>query len=55
MENLVLPAEHKKLILGFVKSQIDGSNDFDDFVEDKGRGLIFLLSGQKVAPNADWC
>lgn len=45
MGNLVLPAEQKELILGFVVSQMDSNNDFDDFVEDKGRGLVFLLSG----------
>jgi len=49
MENLVLPAEYKELILCFVESQVDNGNDFGDFVEGKGRGLIFLLSGQKIA------
>jgi hypothetical protein len=45
MQNLVLPPAHKELILGFVESQMDSSNNFDDFVENKGRGLVFLLSG----------
>jgi hypothetical protein len=45
MQNLVLPPAHKELILGFVKSQMDSGNNFDDFVENKGRGLVFLLSG----------
>jgi len=45
MQNLVLPPAHKELILGFVESQMDSGNNFDDFVENKGRGLVFLLSG----------
>jgi len=45
MQNLVLPPAQKELILGFVKSQMDSGNIFDDFIENKGRGLVFLLSG----------
>ncbi|CAI6332877.1 unnamed protein product [Periconia digitata] len=44
-ENLVLPYDQKDLLLGFVQCHHGMEEDFDDFVEGKGRSLIFLLSG----------
>jgi DNA polymerase III delta prime subunit len=31
--------------LGFVECHRETEDDFDDFIEGKGRSLIFLLSG----------
>ncbi|RVD89621.1 uncharacterized protein DFL_000620 [Arthrobotrys flagrans] len=42
---LVLPAETKQLIRGLVESHISGENQFDDFIEGKGKGLIAVLHG----------
>lgn len=44
-DRLVLPAQQKELILGFVESQQDEMNQFDDVIEGKGRGMILLLCG----------
>lgn len=41
----MLPNDQKDLLLGFVQSHRGVEDDFDDFVEGKGRSLIFLLSG----------
>ncbi|KAK6337065.1 hypothetical protein TWF718_009851 [Orbilia javanica] len=42
---LVLPAETKQLIRGLVESHINEKNQFDDFIEGKGKGLIAVLHG----------
>ena len=52
-DKLVLPENEKKLAWAFVKSKklLSARNStagFDDFVVDKGRGLIMLLCGT-------WC
>jgi hypothetical protein len=44
-DRLVLPSQQKELILGFVESQQDEMNKFDDVIEGKGRGMILLLCG----------
>ena len=44
-DNLVLSEDHKDLVLGFVECHRGIEDDFDDFIEGKGRSLIFLLSG----------
>ncbi|KIW00749.1 uncharacterized protein PV09_07732 [Verruconis gallopava] len=44
-DRLVLPPQQKELILGFVESQQDEMNKFDDVIEGKGRGMILLLCG----------
>jgi hypothetical protein len=44
-DRLVLPSQQKELILGFVESQQDEMNQFDDVIEGKGRGMILLLCG----------
>jgi hypothetical protein len=45
IENLVLSEDHKDLVLGFVECHRGTEDEFDDFIEGKGRSLIFLLSG----------
>ncbi|KAK6507841.1 hypothetical protein TWF481_006263 [Arthrobotrys musiformis] len=42
---LVLPEETKQLIRGLVESHISEHNQFDDFIEGKGKGLIAVLHG----------
>jgi SpoVK/Ycf46/Vps4 family AAA+-type ATPase len=45
-DNLMLSADHKDLVLGFADCHRGTEDDeFDDFIEGKGRSLIFLLSG----------
>ena len=44
-ENLVLPEDHKELILALAESQIQHKNSFDDVIQGKGKGMIMLLSG----------
>jgi hypothetical protein len=44
---LVLPEMRKELIKSLVESY-RSENDFDDFVEGKGRGLIINLHGESV-------
>jgi len=44
-DNLRIPDDKKEIIQGLTESHLNrGTNDsFDDFIEGKGRGLIFLL------------
>jgi hypothetical protein len=44
-ESLVLPRDHKELILTFVESQVLYKEAFDDVIQGKGKGIIMLLSG----------
>lgn len=44
-DKLVLNPQHSKIILSLVKAHSSGSTHFDDIVENKGKGLIGLLSG----------
>ncbi|KAJ4259691.1 hypothetical protein NW762_007622 [Fusarium torreyae] len=45
-EKLVLDDSEKRLVLGFVGANKGGQlEDFDDFVDGKGKGLILLLCG----------
>ena len=44
-ENLVLPSDHKELILALTKSQVQNKDCFDDIIQGKGKGMIMLLSG----------
>ena len=44
-ESLVLPAEHKELILALAESQVQHKDSFDDVIQGKGKGMIMLLSG----------
>ncbi|KAF1971941.1 P-loop containing nucleoside triphosphate hydrolase protein [Bimuria novae-zelandiae CBS 107.79] len=43
--SLVAPQEQKDLILSFAESQVKSREDFDDFIQGKGRGIIMLLAG----------
>jgi len=44
-ESLVAPQEQKDLILSFAESQVKCHDEFDDFIQGKGRGIIMLLAG----------
>ena len=44
-EKLVLPDDTKELLMGFVESQVEQANTFDDVISGKGKGFIMLLSG----------
>ena len=44
-DSLVLPATKKTLIRTLVKSHVNNNSGFDDFVREKGKGLIGLLTG----------
>ena len=44
-ESLVLPPTQKRLIRTLVKSHVNETSTFDDFVKEKGKGLIGLLTG----------
>lgn len=43
--SLVLPQDHKELVLAFAQSQVKNKNAFDDVISGKGKGIIMLLSG----------
>ncbi|CAK4033876.1 related to TOB3 (member of AAA-ATPase family) [Lecanosticta acicola] len=45
-QRLVLPSDHKDLILAFVTSQMESLDSFDDIVDGKGRGITILLKGE---------
>ena len=44
-ESLVLPSDHKDLILALAESQVQHKDGFDDVIQGKGKGMIMLLSG----------
>ncbi|KAL8796535.1 MAG: hypothetical protein Q9195_001209 [Heterodermia aff. obscurata] len=44
-ESLVLPNDHKELILALTESQVQNKDSFDDVIQGKGKGMIMLLSG----------
>ncbi|RMZ68508.1 AAA family ATPase [Pyrenophora seminiperda CCB06] len=44
-DNLVLPNDQKKQILGVTIAQRESRNDFDDFIVGKGQGMAILLTG----------
>lgn len=44
-ESLVLPQDHKELILALASSQVQHKETFDDVIQGKGKGMIMLLSG----------
>ncbi|KAL8829738.1 MAG: hypothetical protein Q9191_001848 [Dirinaria sp. TL-2023a] len=44
-ESLVLPSNHKELILALTESQVADKESFDDVIQGKGKGMIMLLSG----------
>ncbi|KFA80831.1 hypothetical protein S40288_08521 [Stachybotrys chartarum IBT 40288] len=44
-EKLVLPGGEKELAWTFVENKSQCTSEFDDFVADKGRGLIILMFG----------
>ncbi|KAJ4421393.1 hypothetical protein N0V82_003774 [Gnomoniopsis sp. IMI 355080] len=44
-DRLVLPGNEKDLAWQFVENKRLASNDFDDFIADKGRGIIVLMFG----------
>ncbi|KAI0145187.1 P-loop containing nucleoside triphosphate hydrolase protein [Xylariaceae sp. FL1272] len=44
-DSLVLPENHKQLILAISESQVKNKDTFDDIIAGKGRGVIMLLSG----------
>ncbi|KAF7555173.1 hypothetical protein G7Z17_g2404 [Cylindrodendrum hubeiense] len=44
-EKLVLPGGEKELAWAFVENKSLSKSDFDDFIPDKGRGLIILMFG----------
>ncbi|PHH93223.1 hypothetical protein CDD83_10161 [Cordyceps sp. RAO-2017] len=43
--NLILPQDDKELAWSFVENKNFANSDFDDFVTDKGRGIIVLMFG----------
>lgn len=44
-KHLVLPGNEKELAWAFVENKTLSNNSFDDFVPDKGRGIIILMFG----------
>ncbi|KAL8771692.1 MAG: hypothetical protein Q9209_002883 [Squamulea sp. 1 TL-2023] len=44
-DRLVLPQDHKELILALIESQVANKETFDDVIQGKGKGMIMLLSG----------
>ena len=44
-KKLVMKEERRRLIHGLVKAHSQGEETFDDFVQNKGRGLVCLLTG----------
>ena len=44
-DQLVLPERQKSLMRALVEAHTKETNDFDDFIKGKGRGLITLLHG----------
>jgi SpoVK/Ycf46/Vps4 family AAA+-type ATPase len=44
-EYLILPGDEKELAWSIVESKALGGGTFDDFVQDKGRGIIVLMFG----------
>ncbi|KAB2575726.1 putative 26S protease regulatory subunit-like protein [Lasiodiplodia theobromae] len=44
-DSLVLPSDHKRLMLSFVESQLRNKKHFDDVIEGKGQGIVILLEG----------
>lgn len=44
-DHLVLPGNEKQLSWDFVENKALANNNFDDFVQDKGRGIIILMFG----------
>ena len=44
-DSLVLPSDHKELILALTESQVKNKEVFDDVIQGKGKGMIMLLSG----------
>ena len=44
-KSLVLPEDHKELILALTESQVANKESFDDVIQGKGKGMIMLLSG----------
>ncbi|KAI1130964.1 P-loop containing nucleoside triphosphate hydrolase protein [Nemania abortiva] len=44
-DSLVMPEDHKSLILAVAQEQVRKKNVFDDVISGKGRGIIMLLSG----------
>ncbi|KAH6876627.1 P-loop containing nucleoside triphosphate hydrolase protein [Thelonectria olida] len=42
---LIIQPKFKDMMLSLVKSHTAETNDFDDFIKGKGKGLIFLLHG----------
>ncbi len=44
-DSLVLPQDHKELILALTESQVANKETFDDVIQGKGKGMIMLLSG----------
>ncbi|KLU90774.1 hypothetical protein MAPG_10625 [Magnaporthiopsis poae ATCC 64411] len=43
--NLVAPGDQKELAWSFVASKMSASSEFDDFVAEKGRGVVILAFG----------
>ncbi|EXF83578.1 ATPase [Colletotrichum fioriniae PJ7] len=43
--NLILPNGYKDLLLYLVEDQMLAEDGFDDFIQQKGQGLVLLLSG----------
>ena len=44
-QSLVLPEDHKELVLALAESQVQNRDSFDDVIQGKGKGMIMLLSG----------
>ncbi|KAG8532276.1 uncharacterized protein KY384_003917 [Bacidia gigantensis] len=48
-DSLVLPQDHKELILALTESQAANKETFDDVIQGKGKGMIMLLSGPRAS------
>ncbi|KAK7518001.1 uncharacterized protein IWZ02DRAFT_307550 [Phyllosticta citriasiana] len=45
-DKLVLPHAYRRLVWAWMNAQLSQSDDFDDVIKGKGKGIIMLLSGE---------
>ncbi|KAK4945384.1 hypothetical protein LTR66_014394 [Elasticomyces elasticus] len=43
--SLLIPARQKSLVHSLVKTHVSGTDEFDDMIAGKGKGLVFVLHG----------
>ena len=49
-ERLILPNDHKDLLLAFAKGQRDSTEEFDDIIEGKGKLYLQACCDRKLTP-----